>query len=112
MTIGNINGAAIRLNALAIKDARLTAQELQDQILYHYRREGMRRIHHILGSADVIGNPIGLFTNVSSGVADIFYEPYKGVVLHGSKELGTGIAKVGCGWGRVGKQTVDRSLIL
>jgi len=42
---------------------------------------------------DFIGNPVGLFTNVSSGVADIFYEPYKGVVMHGNRELGIGIAK-------------------
>jgi len=33
-----------------------------------------------------------LFTNVSSGIAGIFYEPYKGVVMHGSKELSIGIA--------------------
>jgi hypothetical protein len=37
---------------------------------------------------------VGLFTNVSSGIADVFYEPYKGVVMHGNKELGIGIAKV------------------
>lgn len=37
---------------------------------------------------------MGLFTNVSSGVADIFYEPFNGVVMHGNKELGIGIAKV------------------
>jgi vacuolar protein sorting-associated protein 13A/C len=35
-----------------------------------------------------------LFTNVSSGIADVFYEPYKGVVMHGNKELGIGTAKV------------------
>ena len=38
---------------------------------------------------------VGLFTNVSSGIADVFYEPYKGAVMHGNKELGIGIAKVG-----------------
>lgn len=37
---------------------------------------------------------VGLFTNVSSGIADVFYEPYKGVVMHGNSELGVGIAKV------------------
>jgi Vacuolar-sorting-associated 13 protein, DH-like domain len=37
---------------------------------------------------------VGLFTNVSSGIADVFYEPYKGAVMHGNKELGIGIAKV------------------
>ena len=33
-------------------------------------------------------------TNVSSGVADIFYEPFNGAVMHGDRDFGVGIAKV------------------
>lgn len=94
MTVGNINDAPIELNALAIKDMRLTMPELQGRIIYHYRQDVLRQVYRILGSADFLGNPVGLFTNVSSGVADIFYEPFNGVVMHGNKELGIGIAKV------------------
>ncbi|KAF5355629.1 hypothetical protein D9756_003767 [Leucocoprinus leucothites] len=93
MTVGNINDAPLEMNALAIKDMRLTFPELQSRILYHYRQEILRQLYRILGSADFIGNPVGLFTNVSSGVADIFYEPFQGVVMHGNRELGIGLAK-------------------
>lgn len=93
MTVGNINDAPLEMNALAIKDMRLTMPELQSRITYHYRQDVLRQLYRILGSADFIGNPVGLFTNVSSGVADIFYEPFQGVVVHGNKELGIGIAK-------------------
>ncbi|KAF9459895.1 vacuolar protein sorting-associated protein 13 [Collybia nuda] len=93
MTVGNINDAPLEMNALAIKDMRLTLPELQTRITYHYRQDVLRQLYRILGSADFIGNPVGLFTNVSSGVADIFYEPFHGVVMHGNKELGIGIAK-------------------
>ncbi|PPQ80804.1 hypothetical protein CVT25_001929 [Psilocybe cyanescens] len=93
MTVGNINDAPLEMNALAIKDMRLTMPELQSRIMYHYRQDILRQLYRILGSADFIGNPIGLFTNVSSGVADIFYEPFQGVIVHGNKELGIGIAK-------------------
>lgn len=93
MTLGNINDAPLELNALAIKDMRLTIPELQARITYHYRQDVLRQLYRILGSADFIGNPVGLFTNVSSGVSDIFYAPYNGVVMHGNKELGIGIAK-------------------
>jgi vacuolar protein sorting-associated protein 13A/C len=100
MAVGNINDAPLELNALAIKDMRLTMPELQGRIMYHYRQDVLRQVYRILGSADFIGNPVGLFTNVSSGVADIFYEPFNGVVMHGNKELGIGIAKVfGNLWG-------------
>lgn len=94
MTVGNINDAPLEMNALAIKDMRLTLSELQSRITYHYRQDVLRQLYRVLGSADFIGNPVGLFTNVSSGVADIFYEPFQGVVVHGNKELGIGIAKV------------------
>jgi vacuolar protein sorting-associated protein 13A/C len=94
MTLGNINDAPLQMNALAIKDMRLTLPELQSRITYHYRQDVLRQLYRILGSADFIGNPVGLFTNVSSGVADIFYEPFNGSVMHGNKELGIGIAKV------------------
>lgn len=93
MTIGNINDAPLEMNALAIKDMRVTLPELQNRILYHYRQEILRQLYRILGSADFIGNPVGLFTNVSSGVADIFYEPFQGAVMHGNRELGIGLAK-------------------
>ena len=95
MAVGNINEAPLEMNALAIKDMRLTLPDLQGRITYHYSQEVLRQLYRILGSADFIGNPVGLFTNVSSGVADIFYEPFNGAVMHGNQELGIGIAKVG-----------------
>lgn len=94
MAIGNVNDAPLEMNSLAIKDMRLTTPDLQARIVYHYKQEVLRQLYRILGSADFIGNPVGLFTNVSSGVADIFYEPFNGVVVHGNRELGIGIAKV------------------
>jgi vacuolar protein sorting-associated protein 13A/C len=94
MALGNLNNAPLRFNALAIRDMRLSVPILQERIIYHYRQEVLRQLYRVLGSADFLGNPVGLFTNVSGGVADIFYEPYKGVVMHGNKELGIGIAKV------------------
>lgn len=94
MAVGNIKDAPLQMNALAITDMRLTSVDLQTRIMYHYRQEVLRQLYRILGSADFIGNPVGLFTNVSSGVADIFYEPFNGAVMHGNHDLGIGIAKV------------------
>lgn len=93
MAIGNVKDAPLEMNALAIKDMRLTPADLQTRILYHYRQDVLRQLYRILGSADFIGNPVGLFTNVSSGVADIFYEPFTGAVMRGNRDLGVGIAK-------------------
>ncbi|KAJ7071032.1 vacuolar protein sorting-associated protein 13 [Mycena amicta] len=103
MAVGNINDAPLEMNALAIKDLRLTMPELQTRITMHYRQDLIRQLYRILGSADFIGNPVGLFTNVSSGVLDVFYEPFNAVVHGNNKELGIGIAK---GAGSFVKKTV------
>ena len=94
MSIGNVNDAPVRLNALMIENARISIPALMNRAQSHYTQEFLRQIHIILGSADFLGNPVGLFNNVSSGVADIFYEPYQGLVMTDRpQDLGMGIAK-------------------
>lgn len=94
MAIGNINDAPVRLNALMLENARVSASVLTQNITNHYSQEALYQVHKILGSADFLGNPVGLFNNLSSGVADIFYEPYQGFIMSDNPEaLGIGIAK-------------------
>ncbi|KAL4976672.1 hypothetical protein BDW66DRAFT_134541 [Aspergillus desertorum] len=104
MSMGNVNDAPIKLNALMIENARVSFPVLVSNIRRHYTQEFLRQIHVVLGSADFLGNPVGLFNNVSSGVAAIFYEPYQGLVMTDRpQELGYGIAK---GFGSFAKNTV------
>ncbi|XWX01808.1 hypothetical protein V2A60_009837 [Cordyceps javanica] len=94
MALGNVNDAPIRFNALMLDNVRVTPQVLIQNISNHYSQEVMYQIHKILGSADFLGNPVGLFNNISSGVTDIFYEPYQGLILSDKpEEFGLGIAK-------------------
>lgn len=94
MSMGNINDAPVRLNALMLENARVSLGVLVGNIQRHYTQEFLRQVHVVLGSADFLGNPVGLFNNVSSGVAAIFYEPYQGLVMTDRpQELGYGIAK-------------------
>ncbi|KPI40863.1 Vacuolar protein sorting-associated protein 13 [Cyphellophora attinorum] len=94
MSIGNVNDAPIKLNALMLENARISVPALIANVRNHYTQEVLRQVHVILGSADFLGNPVGLFNNISSGVADIFYEPYQGLVMTDRpQELGIGMAK-------------------
>ncbi|KAI1002652.1 Vacuolar protein sorting-associated protein 13 [Podosphaera aphanis] len=94
MAIGNINDAPVRLNALMIENARVSAGILIQRMSSHYSQEALYQVHKVLGSADFLGNPVGLFNNLSSGVLDIFYEPYQGFIMADKPEdLGIGIAK-------------------
>ncbi|KAL6852521.1 Vacuolar protein sorting-associated protein 13 [Amphichorda felina] len=94
MAIGNVNDAPVRFNALMLDNVRVSTRVLMQNISNHYSQEVMYQIHKILGSADFLGNPVGLFNNISSGVTDIFYEPYQGLILSDKpEEFGLGIAK-------------------
>lgn len=94
MAIGNINDAPVRMNALMLENARMSSTVLLQNVSNHYSQEALYQVHKILGSADFLGNPVGLFNNLSSGVADIFYEPYQGFIMSDRPEqLGIGIAK-------------------
>lgn len=96
MAIGSINDAPIKLNALFIENIRVPIPILLESVQKHYGQSFFYQLHKILGSADVIGNPVGLFNNISSGVLDIFYEPYQGFIINDRpQELGIGLAKGG-----------------
>lgn len=103
MALGNVNDAPVRLNALVIENARLSIPVLMERLTVHYGQEFFGQLYRVLGSADFLGNPVGLFTNVSSGVADFFIQPYDSVMLNGNKDLGIGIAR---GAGSLAKKTV------
>ncbi|KAJ6262787.1 Vacuolar protein-sorting-associated protein [Drechslerella dactyloides] len=94
MAIGNINDAPVKLNSLLLENVRVSVPILLQRVQDHYSQEFLYQVHKILGSADFLGNPVGLFNNISSGVMDIFYEPYQGFVMTDRpQELGIGIAK-------------------
>ncbi|KKA27236.1 hypothetical protein TD95_004731 [Thielaviopsis punctulata] len=94
MTIGNVNDAPIRFNALLLENVRVSVPVLLQNVTSHYAQEALYQVHKILGSADFLGNPVGLFNNISSGITDIFYEPYQGLILSDNPEEFTlGLAK-------------------
>ena len=96
MALGNINDAPIRLNALLIENVYIPLPMLYQSIQTHYSQNFFYQMHKLLGSADFLGNPVGLFNNMSSGFMDLFYEPYQGYIVNESPhDLGIGIAKGG-----------------
>lgn len=96
MALGNIEDAQIKLNSLLLEHVRVSSGTLIAAIQSHYAQQFFYQLHKVLGSADFLGNPVGFFNNISSGVMDIFYEPYQGYIMNDRpQELGIGIAKGG-----------------
>jgi hypothetical protein len=57
------------------------------------RDQQQQQVYKILGSADFLGNPVGLFSSLGTGVLDFFYEPAQGLVKS-PEDFGKGLAKV------------------
>ncbi|QLL30358.1 hypothetical protein HG536_0A01750 [Torulaspora globosa] len=96
MTLANVNDAPIKLNSLYMANVRVPIDTLLQAVQTHYGQQFFYQIHKILGSADFLGNPVGLFNTISSGVWDIFYEPYQGYMMNDRpQELGIHLAKGG-----------------
>ncbi|KAF2674902.1 vacuolar protein sorting-associated protein 13 [Microthyrium microscopicum] len=93
MSVGNVNDAPIKYNALMLENARVSLNSLYDRVKTHYIQESIRQVHVVIGSADFLGNPVGLFNNLASGIQDVFYEPYQGLVTERPEDLGLGIVK-------------------
>jgi vacuolar protein sorting-associated protein 13A/C len=83
------------LNALLIENLRASSEDLVSHIIPHYKEQIIYQIHRVLGSIDILGNPVGLFNTLSSGFGELFYEPYQGFIMSDRpQDLGIGIAKV------------------
>ncbi|KAJ2786527.1 Vacuolar protein sorting-associated protein 13 [Coemansia interrupta] len=94
MAIGNINEAPVFLNALIMQNVRVSLPILTDRMYKHYSQEVFNQVYKVVGSANFLGNPVGLFNNISSGVSDFFYEPYQGFVMSDRpQDFGFGLAR-------------------
>jgi len=92
-------------NAIArITDSPLCFKELRITNVYNnmgyilafitgkYKSQGILQIYKIIGSSDLIGNPVGLVGKIGTGFVELFNEPRKGFV-NGPIHFGTGVAK-------------------
>jgi hypothetical protein len=88
-----IVNAPLQLNGVALSDAYVTVGTLSDRIITRYRGDAMRQAYLLLGSSELLGNPVGLLQNLGTGVRDFFYEPAQGLVRYSPLQFGTGLAR-------------------
>ena len=94
MASGNISDAPLKFNSLLLEHPIVDAGTLKDRVIGHYTQQAIIQVHKILGSIDMLGNPVGLFNTMGEGVTDLFYEPYQGFVSDRPQDIGIGLAKV------------------
>ena len=90
--LGSIDSAQVRLSAFLAKNLLMGKAELFSRLASHYFHQILRRFYKVVGSAALLGNPVGLFESVGSGVKAFFYEPYQGLTK-GPEEFIDGLGR-------------------
>ncbi|CAN0356848.1 unnamed protein product, partial [Hapterophycus canaliculatus] len=67
------------LNALQLEHAFGGRAVFAEVMLKHYKFAFLSQVHKVVGSFDILGDPVGLLSNLSTGVTDFFYEPIEGL---------------------------------
>jgi len=55
--------------------------DLQREMQSHYIKQFLKQMYVFVLGLDILGNPYGLVKDLSSGVADLFYQPFQVGIL-------------------------------
>eukprot|EP01028_Stygiella_incarcerata_P000862 TRINITY_DN1135_c0_g1_i6.p1 TRINITY_DN1135_c0_g1~~TRINITY_DN1135_c0_g1_i6.p1 ORF type:complete len:2894 (+),score=752.90 TRINITY_DN1135_c0_g1_i6:116-8797(+) len=91
-TVMNVSDAPLKFNVLLLENVFETSQGILDLLKARYESDAKHQVVKLIGSADMIGNPVGLFRGLGTGVMDFFQEPAQGIVK-GPKEFATGVRR-------------------
>ncbi|KAL4445126.1 hypothetical protein ABPG74_018854 [Tetrahymena malaccensis] len=91
VALSNVDDAPLTLKGIKLQNCFDTADGITDKLIQKYKEQALREVFHVLGSLNIIGNPIGFFNNIATGVQDFIEKPIEGLV-HGPLEGGMGLA--------------------
>lgn len=104
----NLSGSpTLSFSEIVIARCFSTKQRLQNQLMQNYIRQGVLQAYRLVGSADIIGNPIGLVEDLGSGVLQ-FLKITKGEVLGDAQTRGEGVKVLGKTIVKSGASTVAK----
>ncbi len=75
---GNIDRAPISLNRLVFKNLLTSRERLVSRLTKHYTMQAARESYKIVGSFELLGNPVGLISNVTEGLQEFVFAPIRG----------------------------------
>ncbi|TNV88198.1 hypothetical protein FGO68_gene7808 [Halteria grandinella] len=89
----NVSDAAVYFNQIDITNAYTTMGNIQSILIKHYIMQGVQQIYKILGATDIVGNPVGLISNLGRGVEELYSEPFQGVLAGDMSRAARGLGK-------------------
>lgn len=92
VVVSNIDSAPITMTGIEIDDCIDSMDSITRRLMAHYKATCVSQFYKVVGSLNIIGNPLSLFRNISTGVKDLKDKPAKGFV-NGPAEFGLGIVE-------------------
>ena len=86
----NLDDAQIVLKGFELHNCFDTPKFIGQKLAIRYKESLLKQIFFLIGSIDLIGNPVGLFNNIGAGMQDLVMKPAEGFVK-GPLEGGLGI---------------------
>ncbi|KAK4756247.1 hypothetical protein SAY87_006374 [Trapa incisa] len=80
MALADIEGARIHLRELTISHHMASWESIREILIRHYTRQLLHEMYKVLGSAGVIGNPIGFARSLGLGIKDFLSVPTRNVL--------------------------------
>ena len=75
LNLTSINEAPLSLNALEIDNVYGPYNIVQEQLVGHYTSNIKSNVVKLLGSSDLIGNPVNFVNTLGTGAKEFFHEP-------------------------------------
>ncbi|TMW59263.1 hypothetical protein Poli38472_004332 [Pythium oligandrum] len=104
----NLSGSpSLSFSEIVITRCFTTKSRLQSQLIQNFVRQAVMQAYRLVGSADIIGNPIGLVEDLGSGVIE-FLKITKDEVMGDSQTRGEGVKVLGKTIVKSGASTVAK----
>ncbi|OWZ21120.1 Vacuolar protein sorting-associated protein [Phytophthora megakarya] len=92
-SLTKIANAPFQLKALHIHSSFVQPDALATRLASHYQSEALRQAYVILGSVDVLGNPMIAWKNLRSGFQDFISEPAHGILQRSPQAFAFGVGR-------------------
>eukprot|EP00644_Phytophthora_capsici_P011136 jgi/Phyca11/506196/fgenesh2_kg.PHYCAscaffold_18_\ len=92
-SLTKIANAPFQLKAIHIHNSFVQPDALAARLASHYQSEALRQAYVILGSVDVLGNPMIAWKNLRSGFQDFISEPAHGLSQRSPQAFAFGIGR-------------------
>jgi hypothetical protein len=77
-TLTRITDGKLKFSEKIFINIYKNASDITWELIKHYKSQGIKQIYKILGSTDLIGNPVNFIEGLGTGFFDLVNEPRKG----------------------------------